>query len=98
MKRYYLTLGAKSTAGGVVTTASASCTVNGVRVALEGDKVQCAGCQSEGTIRATWPRIPERWDGRQVALHGDVCVCRCDPPPRLVAIQAHSGQTVAGEA
>lgn len=94
MKRFYVTLGAKSTAGGVVTTATAPCTVNGVRVALEGDKVRCGGCKSEGTIRATWPRVSERWNGRQVALHGDECVCRCDPPPTLVASQKQLGQMV----
>jgi uncharacterized Zn-binding protein involved in type VI secretion len=98
MKRFYVTLGAKSTAGGVVTTATAPCTVNGVRVALEGDKVRCGACKTEGTIRATWPRMSERWNGRQVALHNDICVCKCDPAPRLVAAQKHTGQTIAADA
>jgi uncharacterized Zn-binding protein involved in type VI secretion len=97
MKRFYLTLGAKSTAGGVVTTATSPCTVNGVKVALEGDKVRCGGCKTEGTIRATWPRVSERWNGKQVALHNDICVCKCDPPPRLVASQKHTGQTISSD-
>ena len=26
-------------------------------------------------------------DGRRVALSDDLCICKCDPPPKLVASQ-----------
>jgi uncharacterized Zn-binding protein involved in type VI secretion len=94
LKRYHITLGATTTAGGTVTTASAPCSINGGRVALEGDKVACPSCHSDGVIRIDGPRISERWSGKQVALHDDLCLCKCTPPPRLVAIQTHKCQSI----
>jgi DTW domain-containing protein YfiP len=33
------------------------------------------------------PRLSEADNGKQVALSDDLCICRCAPPPRLVASQ-----------
>jgi hypothetical protein len=33
------------------------------------------------------------FDGRQVALEADLCICQCNPPPRLVASYADMFQT-----
>jgi hypothetical protein len=41
-----------------------------------------------GVIQPDGPRLGERCNGKQVALHDDLCLCKCDPPPRLVANQA----------
>jgi uncharacterized Zn-binding protein involved in type VI secretion len=87
MKRHLITLGARTTADGVVTSASSAMSIDGARVALEGDEVSCHTCGATGTIRCTGPRAPERFDGRLVALENDDCVCHCVPPPKLVPTQ-----------
>jgi uncharacterized Zn-binding protein involved in type VI secretion len=87
-KRYHITLGAGTSAGGKVTTASSLMSINGARIALEGDKVSCPVCNTEGIIRIDGPRLSERFNSRQVALSDDLCICSCNPPPKLVADQA----------
>jgi uncharacterized Zn-binding protein involved in type VI secretion len=87
MKRHLITLGARTTADGVVTSASSAISIAGARVALEGDKVSCHTCGGTGAIRCTGPRTPERFDGRLVALENDECVCSCATPPRLIPSQ-----------
>jgi uncharacterized Zn-binding protein involved in type VI secretion len=96
MKRYHITLGAKTTAGGIVITASSCCSINGVKVAVEGDTIVCPACRSKGVIYIFGPRIPESWNGKQVALQDDLCVCACPSPPRLVASQSLKYQTIGG--
>jgi uncharacterized Zn-binding protein involved in type VI secretion len=87
MKRHLITLGARTTADGVVTSASAAMSIDGARVALEGDEVSCQACGGTGTIRCTGPRTPERFDGRLVALEHDDCLCNCPTPPKLLPSQ-----------
>jgi uncharacterized Zn-binding protein involved in type VI secretion len=94
MKRHHITLGASTTAGGTVTSASALVSINGVRIALEGDTVACRTCGATGTIRCVGPRIPERYNGRHVALENDLCICNCPHPPRLIANQTSKAQFV----
>ncbi|MDO9360237.1 MAG: PAAR domain-containing protein [Polaromonas sp.] len=55
-------------------------------VCFEGDPVACPGCNGIGVTRCISPFRP--WtghDGRQVNLDGDLCICGCLPPPRLIA-------------
>jgi len=85
--RYYITLGATTTAGGTVTSASSLLAINGVKVALEGDQVTCPACDSTGAIALDGPHVAARDNGRHYALSDDLCRCRCNPPPRLVAAQ-----------
>lgn len=92
-RRFYITLGAPTTAGGKVTSASSLLSVNGIRTALEGDSVWCEGCQSNGVIALDAQREGARDNGRQHALSGDLCLCRCEPPPRLLPGQEGSSQT-----
>jgi type VI secretion system secreted protein VgrG len=87
LQRYLITLGSATTSGGKVTSANSLRSIDAVKVALVGDKVWCPACGSEGIIRPDGPRLAELFDGRQVALNGDLCVCGCSPPPRLVAAQ-----------
>lgn len=94
MKRYHITLGARTTAGGSVTTASSLASIDGARMALEGDKVSCPRCHSDGVIVCAGPRLPDEWEGRRYALQDDLCVCKCDPAPRLVATQTWKCQHV----
>jgi uncharacterized Zn-binding protein involved in type VI secretion len=94
MKRHHITLGARTTADGVVATASSFMSIDDVRIALEGDAVSCHACGATGTIRCAGPRTPESFNGRPVALEGDLCICRCATPPRLLPIQYVRFQSV----
>lgn len=94
IKRYYITLGATTTAGGKVTRASSFMSVNGANVALDHDKVWCPQCNSDGVIGLDGPRLSSTYNGNQFALQDDLCICKCSPPPRLVAAQSHSSQTI----
>jgi uncharacterized Zn-binding protein involved in type VI secretion len=96
-KRYHITLGATSTAGGKVTSASSMMSIQGTRMALEDDKVFCPACNSEGVIKLDGPRVSESFNGRQVALADDLCMCKCNPPPRLVANQTVRFQNINAE-
>jgi uncharacterized Zn-binding protein involved in type VI secretion len=95
LKRYLITLGAGTTTGGTVTATHSSKAVNSVKVALEGDKVWCPQCNSEGVIKAHGPRLSDLFYGRQVALQDDLCICKCSPPPRLVATQSVVCQAIS---
>jgi uncharacterized Zn-binding protein involved in type VI secretion len=94
MNRHHITLGASTTTGGKVITASSTMSINGATMALEGDSVFCVVCKSIGTIKCVEPRQPESFAGRAVALHGDICVCKCRVPPLLVANQTSRYQTM----
>jgi uncharacterized Zn-binding protein involved in type VI secretion len=94
VRRYTITLGALTTAGGKVISASANGRINGRQIALEGDRIFCPSCKSEGKIMCVAPRIPERWNGRQVALDNDLCACGCAVPPKLIARQNVRYQTI----
>ncbi len=95
--RYHITVGAGTTAGGKVISASSFRSINGAKIACEGDPVSCPKCNSTGTIQADGPRLNELFDGRQTALSDDLCLCKCKPPPRLVANQDFSKQSIDAE-
>jgi len=94
MKRYTITLGASTTAGGKVIVASANGSINGVKIALENDLIFCPACKSQGEIVCVGPRIPETWNGKQVALENDLCMCGCPVPPKLIANQSLRCQAI----
>lgn len=87
MKRYLITLGATTTAGGVVISAGSLHLIEGVPVALEGDTVQCPACKCCGQIRCSGARLVQTSGGGAVALDNDICACHCPVLPRLVAKQ-----------
>lgn len=94
MKRHHITLGACTTAGGTVTSATSPMSVDGIRIALEGDEIHCDTCASTGLIRCIGPRMPEQYNGKQVALENDLCICQCVPHPRLLPGQTRKFQFV----
>ena len=96
MKRYTITLGASTTVGGKVTSASSNGSISGFKIALEGDSIFCPACKSTGKILCIEPRIRELWNGKQVALEDDLCVCGCSNPPRLVPNQTLRCQNIQG--
>ncbi|MFC4930329.1 PAAR domain-containing protein [Massilia sp. GCM10023247] len=92
--RYVITLGAPTTAGGKVTSARHVDTIDGIPIALEGDTCWCPACRSEGVIRPAGPRVSNTFDGRELALADDLCICKCSPPPRLIAAQDFMVQSI----
>lgn len=96
MKRHHVILGTKTTAGGEVVSASSTRSLNGVKFALEGDRIHCPACQSQGVIRCHGPRLPDTWNGINFALEHDLCICGCKTPPTLLAAQSFSSQTLSG--
>jgi uncharacterized Zn-binding protein involved in type VI secretion len=94
MKRHHIILGARTTADGVVTSATSLVSIDGIRIALEGDEIRCNTCGSTGLIRCIGPRVPEQFNGKQVALENDLCICQCTPSPRLLPSQTQRYQHV----
>ncbi|HBZ08003.1 PAAR domain-containing protein [Massilia sp.] len=90
--RYKITLGAKTTTGGEVISANSRYTILGVPVAYADDSVSCPACNTIGVIKPDGPRLSDTFDGKEVALSDDLCICTCNPPPRLVANQTFSYQ------
>lgn len=97
LRRYFITLGAPTTAGGKVTSAQHLDRIEGVPIALEGDTCWCPACLSEGVIRPDGPRLNDTFETRELALADDLCICKCSPPPRLRAAQALMYQLIDGE-
>ena len=87
MKRHTITAGARTSAGGIVLEGSCAGSINGHRIALEGDAVSCPACKLNGVIRCIDPRLTELWNGKKVGLEKDLCVCGCKPSPTLIANQ-----------
>jgi uncharacterized Zn-binding protein involved in type VI secretion len=96
MKRYHITVGAKTTVGGTVVSGWHRGSIFGQNLAREGDQVKCPECDSTGTIICVGPRLSEEWEGRKPALDGDLCKCKCDPSPKLIANQTIRCQTIEG--
>ena len=102
-KRFYIHIGDTTTSAGKVLTGLSTSTWHGIPNAFDGDAVECPKCRSVGQIRVVGSRISSVGShGRQRALNGDLCLCKCNPPPRLVASQDSSwtegeaGDVVAG--
>jgi uncharacterized Zn-binding protein involved in type VI secretion len=98
MRRYTITEGARTTAGGTVIKASSNSYIQGVRVALENNFIFCSSCGRPGHILCVGPRLVELWNGVPVALENDLCICGCTPHPRLIANQSMRSQVVDEEA
>ncbi|MQR02360.1 PAAR domain-containing protein [Glaciimonas soli] len=85
MERYFIVHGDKTTVDGVVLALLNPATDSGRNIAVAGDSVLCPKCNTTGRIFPTGPRLPLTFYGNEVALHGDLCLCKCEPPPRLIA-------------
>ncbi|NIF54222.1 PAAR domain-containing protein [Burkholderia sp. Ax-1724] len=88
MKRYLILDGDYTTASGTVHASPTSLSFGSRRVAHEGDDIACPACNSTGRIKCDGPRLTMPGPaGRCTALSDDLCICKCDPPPKLVASQ-----------
>ncbi len=86
--RYHIRAGDTTTADGRVEPKPQSypCTYDGALMAFESDPVWCPACKSYGVIKCVPPFRPNTGtDGRQRSLDGDLCLCKCSIPPRLIA-------------
>jgi uncharacterized Zn-binding protein involved in type VI secretion len=93
MKRSYLKVGDKSSANGVVVEGIPFCSHAGVEITFVGAKVNCPSCHSTGHIIATGPRLRMKMMGKDRALEGDLCACKCDPQPTMIASQSSMFET-----
>ncbi|NIF78669.1 PAAR domain-containing protein [Paraburkholderia sp. Cy-641] len=89
MKRSYLKIGDKSSAGGTVVEGIPLMTHHGTELTFIGAAVTCPACKSTGQIVAKGPRWPGNWMGKQAALEGDICSCKCHPSPVMLASQSN---------
>lgn len=86
MRRYNIVEGDVTTAGGVVQrhTGNGKGFIWHGRIASHiGDKVNCPACGSVGIIKAAGSRLSFDNHSLTPALHGDLCICKCNPPPVL---------------
>ncbi|WP_205182586.1 PAAR domain-containing protein [Burkholderia sp. LMG 13014] len=88
MKRSYLKIGDRSSAGGTVVEGIPLMTHHGTELTFIGAAVTCPACRSTGQIVAKGPRWPGDLMGKHAALEGDVCSCKCYPPPVMIASQS----------
>ena len=87
MRRSLLLKGDVSSAGGVVLEGEETPKHYGTPLTYIGARVHCPACKSEGVIAARGPRWPHSNMGKEQALEGDICVCKCQPFPVMVASQ-----------
>ncbi|MFM0155629.1 PAAR domain-containing protein [Paraburkholderia sediminicola] len=88
MQRYLILDGDHTTASGTVHAHPTTMSFSGRHVAHEGDDVVCPGCNTTCKIKCDAPRLMMPGPGgRRTALSDDLCICKCDPPPKLVASQ-----------
>ncbi|MGS0742048.1 PAAR domain-containing protein [Glaciimonas sp. GG7] len=90
-KRYYIYVGDATTADGVVKEGLPGNTWDGRATAHEGDEIDCRSCESTGTIECSGTRLSRKGvHGKEAALDGDLCICKCKPHPRLKASQSRA--------
>lgn len=87
MKRCHIKQGDKTTAGGDVLEGIPNTYHYDALLSFVGAKIYCPTCKSQGFIDADGPRFPDDFMGRRPALENDICVCKCETPPRLLASQ-----------
>ncbi|GAB3629361.1 hypothetical protein PTE30175_03756 [Pandoraea terrae] len=88
MRRSYLKVGDKSSCDGTVVEGIPFMIHHGTPLTFLGAAVNCPSCKSTGRIGGKGPRLQYDFMGRQPAMEGDICICKCDPPPVMFASQS----------
>lgn len=91
-KRTRISEGDTTTSGGRVEPRPQSCpmTFDGRLAGLEGDPVWCPACGTYGVAKCVMPFLQDfAPGGKQKLLDGDLCICRCPVPPRLIGSLKH---------
>jgi uncharacterized Zn-binding protein involved in type VI secretion len=87
MRRNYLQVGDKSSAGGIVIDEMEDCFNEDTALTFLGARVVCPACGTTGIIVPTGPRWPNNWMGKEMAMEEDLCACKCSPSPIMIASQ-----------
>ncbi|WP_406869850.1 PAAR domain-containing protein [Paraburkholderia fungorum] len=90
-------MGDRSTAGGTIVEGIEGASNNGRQLSFIGAAVDCPACHSTGRITPSGERWPGLLMGRQAALDGDLCQCKCEPFPRMIAADVSMAQTFESE-
>lgn len=101
MRRYHIVEGDKTTVDGIVqphTGNGAKVTWHGKIKSYIGDKVLCKACNSMGVIQASGSRVSFSAHKLMPALNDDLCICKCNPPPKLINSQTVFYETISDEA
>ena len=86
VKRHWICDGDVTEVGGTAEATHPFVNVRGKHLLFEKDPIHCPACHSTGYVKITEP-----WRGIQAgnnlrnALEYDLCICKCNPPPKLVA-------------
>ncbi|UCF24836.1 MAG: PAAR domain-containing protein [Ralstonia sp.] len=97
MRRRYVKQGDLTTAKGVIQEGMPLMNHQGTPIAFLGARVYCPACKSYGYIAPDGPHRPDNIGGQHAALEGDLCICKCSPPPRTVASQEIMFQRFSAE-
>ncbi|QIE22678.1 PAAR domain-containing protein [Caballeronia sp. SBC2] len=97
MKRYVIKLYDKSTSGAFVTQGEESVKHHGTPVAIVSGPIYCPTCKSDGYIVATGLRHHTSIMGKEMALENDLGMCKCRPPPRMIASQSTMSQSFTSD-
>lgn len=93
-KRKWVVDGDKTSAGGIVHASGTQDTLHGIPIGREWDAVSCPACNSIGQIRCVPPKRGAHMRGAQLSMDGDLCICNCKEPPRIIASARAAGMAV----
>jgi len=87
MNRRFIRKGDKTTCNGVVEDGIENSSFQGQPLAYLGGRVHCPACGTHGVIISDGAPRTMTVRGKQVALENDLCQCKCEPLPKLIASQ-----------
>lgn len=88
VSRRFIRKGDKTDRNGVLQDGIENSSFQGQLLAYLGGRVQCPACGTEGVIISDGSPRTMTARGKQVALENDLCQCKCEPLPKLIASQA----------
>ena len=93
MSRRFILKDDKTNHNGVVLDGIVGSSFDGRPLAYLGAPVLCHTCNTEGIIVGDGSPHTMSVMGKQVAFENDLCQCKCEPLPKLVASQAMGSLT-----
>jgi hypothetical protein len=88
VRRNYLKVGDVASNGATIIEGIDKVKYRGVHLTYLYAKVRCPACNTIGIIVPWGPRRRGKLMGKEPALHNDLCACKCDPKPHLIASQS----------
>lgn len=93
ISRNFLLVGDKANDGAEITSSLSAIRHMNIFVVVEGSPVYCPVCKTNGVVKCIGPRLPNKDMGLHRAVSGDICVCRCNPPPVFPDARGKFGMT-----